>query len=135
MNTPRPLHPTEIDRIETNARKVLADRPRNVDARDKLSLIATIHAAEDAGDRQAAEDARTGRGDYLPGEAVNHLLDGESPIRIWRRHRGLTLEKLATGAGYSKSFLSQIETGKKTPSLATLRAIADVLDLNMDDLV
>ncbi len=47
-----------------------------------------------------------------------------------RRHRlaaGLTLQQLASKAGFGKGYLSHIENGKKVPPIATLSRLADVL--------
>lgn len=55
-------------------------------------------------------------------------------IRALRRRRHLTLEALATGAGIHKGHLSRIERGEKAPSLATLEAIARILQAEMAEL-
>ena len=54
-------------------------------------------------------------------------LGGE--IRRLRRARGLTLAELAGGAGVSESLVSQIERGKSSPSITTLRRIAGALEI------
>lgn len=71
----------------------------------------------------------------IPAEMVDALLDGENPVRVWRKHRGLTQQALATAAAKSKSYISEIEKGIKAPSVKTLKAIAKVLDCDLDDLV
>ena len=53
-------------------------------------------------------------GDTIPGEIVNAILDGVTPLRAWRRHREFTLEMLADQIGVSKEYLSQIESGRKS---------------------
>ncbi|HVV56884.1 MAG TPA: helix-turn-helix transcriptional regulator, partial [Gaiellaceae bacterium] len=45
-------------------------------------------------------------------------------LRALRRARGQTLEEIARDTGYTAGYLSQIETGEATPSLAALAAIA-----------
>lgn len=52
-----------------------------------------------------------------------------------RRHRaakGLSLRQLARDLGVSASFISQLEHGKSQPSVATLFAICDALDVTVD---
>lgn len=71
----------------------------------------------------------------MPAALVRRLVGGESPIRIYREHRELTQRGLAARAGFGGSFLSQIERGAKSPSVAVLRRLADALDVAMDDLV
>lgn len=48
-------------------------------------------------------------------------------VRERRLRRGLVIEELARKAGLSKSYLSQIETGKASPSLGTLRRLSQAL--------
>lgn len=47
-----------------------------------------------------------------------------------RRHRqlaGLTMTAVAAQAGFSVAYLSQIESGKKSPSVATIAKIAEAI--------
>ncbi len=48
-------------------------------------------------------------------------------IRTLREERGLSLSRLATAVGVSESFLSQVERGVASPSVASLRRIAAAL--------
>jgi transcriptional regulator with XRE-family HTH domain len=48
-------------------------------------------------------------------------------LRTVRRRRGLTLRQVATEAGVTESFLSQVERDIASPSIATLRRIAVAL--------
>jgi transcriptional regulator with XRE-family HTH domain len=50
-------------------------------------------------------------------------------LREERRLRGWTLDELADRAGVSKSLLSKIERDQVSPSLRTLKALADGLDV------
>lgn len=52
-------------------------------------------------------------------------------IRQRRLQLGMTLMDLARAAGLTKSFLSQIERGRNSPSISTLRAIAAALEVPM----
>jgi len=45
-------------------------------------------------------------------------------IRKWREESGVTQEELAEAVGLSSEFISYLELGKRTPSLATLARIA-----------
>ena len=49
-------------------------------------------------------------------------------IREWRKHRGLTQERLAERVDMSTSSISQLETGKQDYSQRTLEAIAQALN-------
>jgi transcriptional regulator with XRE-family HTH domain len=52
-------------------------------------------------------------------------------LRSIRRHKGVTLERLATLCGLDRGYLSRIERGHKTPSLAALLSIGKALDVQM----
>ncbi|MFD2175645.1 helix-turn-helix domain-containing protein [Rhodobacter lacus] len=58
-----------------------------------------------------------------------------SAMKKLRNDRALTLEQLADITGLSKGFLSQIETGKRQASQATLQLIADALGCSMSALI
>jgi DNA-binding XRE family transcriptional regulator len=73
--------------------------------------------------------------DSLPAGQVKRILKGESPVRVWREARRLSLHALAGKAGISAAYLSEIENGKKEPSLQVLRDIARALALDAGDLV
>jgi transcriptional regulator with XRE-family HTH domain len=56
-------------------------------------------------------------------------------IKRERERMGFTLRKLASSIQVSASFLSQVETGKAVPSLATLKKLADALHTTIGKLV
>lgn len=56
-------------------------------------------------------------------------------VRMLRKHRGWTLEQLATASGVSRSMLSQIERGSANPTLAVAYRIAQAFDMSLADLV
>lgn len=98
-----------------------------------------LDAAEMAADIGAFDDVQralaAGEEELVPLEVVDRMLAGESPVRVWRQHRGLTLEQLATRAGMAANYLSQIETGKRVGTVDRLKALAEALDLTLDDIV
>jgi len=55
-------------------------------------------------------------------------------IRALRKERGHTLGELAARVGCSPSFISQVERGKVSPSIATLKKITAVLNATIVDL-
>jgi len=55
-------------------------------------------------------------------------------LREARRSRGLTLDDVASAAGFTKSFVSAVERGETSPSIGSLYAICDVLGLTMSAL-
>ena len=104
------------------------------------ALIERIEDAEDNAfldrveARERAIGKETARADYLPAELVHRLIDGEHPVRVWRAHRGLTREALATAAGIAPSYLSEIETRRKPGSFSALAKLAAALHISLDDL-
>jgi transcriptional regulator with XRE-family HTH domain len=56
-------------------------------------------------------------------------------IKRLREAKGITLRALAKQLGVSASFLSQVETGKASPSLSTLKNIADTLSTTVGSII
>ena len=55
-------------------------------------------------------------------------------LRELRRIRRATLRQIADRSGLSESFLSQVERGRSSASIASLRKIAEALGVSMADL-
>ncbi|MGB9976666.1 helix-turn-helix domain-containing protein [Thermovenabulum sp.] len=55
-----------------------------------------------------------------------------SLIRQLRKNRKLSLKELAEKTGLSVSYLSEIETGKKKPSLEVVQKLADALNVSVE---
>ncbi len=68
-------------------------------------------------------------------DLVDRLLADENPIRVFREYRGMTQRELATKVGVNAAYLSQIESGKRGGSTRILRAIANALNVDLDDIV
>jgi len=123
--------------------KVVAETKDTVTVR-RQDWAALLAALEDAEDRAAvrgrrAQEAAMGkeaaRRNYLTGGEARRLLDGESPVRVWRDKRGLTQRALATAAGVAASYLADIEGGRKPGSASALSRLARALGVTMDDLM
>lgn len=56
-------------------------------------------------------------------------------VRSLRRERGWTQVEMAEMLGLDRSYLSEIETGKKDPSLRVLKTIADGVGLTLSQLL
>jgi transcriptional regulator with XRE-family HTH domain len=50
-------------------------------------------------------------------------------VKRWRQERGLTLAQVAERSGLNVGYLSQIENDKASPSLESLAAMADAIDV------
>jgi DNA-binding XRE family transcriptional regulator len=101
-----------------------------------LLLVEEAEMLQDVRDYDATVEAiEQGEVELIPGEVVYAILDGENPIRVWREYRGLTQKQLAEAANISKPYLSQLETGKRTGTTEVLTAVANALNLSLDDIV
>lgn len=56
-------------------------------------------------------------------------------LKELRTNKDLTLKGVAERSGLSVSYLSDIERGRTTPTLNTLEALADALDMSVIDLL
>jgi mRNA interferase RelE/StbE len=96
-------------------------------------------AAEDLADLRAYDrvkaDLASGAEELIPAEYVDRMLAGESPLRVFRDLRGLTQQQLADKAGVNRVQIADIEAGRKTGSVETVRKLADALRVVIDDLV
>lgn len=95
-------------------------------------------AAEDLADLQTYDRAKAalaaGEDELIPADYANRLLNGESPLRVYRDLRRMTQAALAEKAGVNRVTVTEIETGRKQGSVATLRAIAAALNVSLNDL-
>ena len=86
-------------------------------------------------DVTAFDTALAAAEEEVPHAVVKRLIEGENPIRVWREHRGLTQEDVAARAGIAKAYLSQIEGGRRTGSTKVHAALAEALDVAIEDLL
>lgn len=56
-------------------------------------------------------------------------------VRKLRQERGWTQVEMAEVLGIDRSYISEIETGKKDPSLRVLKTIADGFKLTLSELL
>ncbi len=98
-----------------------------------------VEAAEQLEDVAAYDEAKrrfaAGEEEAVPAAVVDRLLAGEHALRVWREHRGLSVSRLAAEAGLSQAYVSQIETGKREGSVASLAALASALGVAIEDIL
>jgi len=94
---------------------------------------------EDAADIKDIEESllaiQKGKEATIPSEVTFSILDGVNPIRAWREHKQVRMSTLAEKIGISSAYLSQIENGKRNPTIVTLKAIAKELKIDIDMLL
>lgn len=115
--------------LETNGKPAFAVMPY-----DEYQALREL--AEDADDVAAllrfAKRHSAGKEETFPSNVVDGLLAGESPLRVWREHRGLTAAQLAAAVRITPAHVSKLESGNGDPSLAVLRRLAKVLGVDLD---
>lgn len=97
-----------------------------------------VDIAEDKADALAAAEAERRRRDgeeYLPASLADCILNGGSALKTWRKFRGRTLGELAQAVGTTQATLSRIETGKMQGRPALWRAMAETLNVSVDDIL
>jgi len=101
-----------------------------------MKLVEQAEMLEDTRDYDTAK-AAVERGDeeLVPAEVVYAILDGQSPIKVWREYRRLRQHQLAKAAGISVPYLSQLESGKRKGSAAILTALSRALKVSLDEIV
>lgn len=96
-------------------------------------------AAEDLEDIIAFDRAvaaiESGDEELFPAEVIDRLIAGENPVRVYRELRGLTQVALADRAGVNRVQIADIEAGRKSGSIETVRKLASALGVTIDDLV
>jgi DNA-binding XRE family transcriptional regulator len=97
---------------------------------DNAEMLADVQAYD-------AAKARLGRGDdeLIPLEITERRIAGESPVKIWRDHRGLTQAGLARVSKVSRVMIAAIEAGHKAGGVATLKKLAAALRVDLENLV
>ena len=94
-----------------------------------------LDTLEDASDTETLTAFHTalcdGQEETFPAAVVDRLLAGEHPVRVLREHRGLTLQQVADAGGVTNSAISQIEQGKRDPSVSLLKKLAAVLRVDV----
>jgi DNA-binding XRE family transcriptional regulator len=97
-----------------------------------------LEIAEDQADMKAAvaaEKCRLEGEEYIPSELVYAIMDGENPLRAWRKYRAVTLAQLAETASCHPSILSRIENGKLQGTPQLWRALASALNVSIEDIL
>jgi DNA-binding XRE family transcriptional regulator len=118
-----------IQIIERNGKPEWAVLPYE----EYLKLIEQAELLEDIRDFDEINAAiHRGEEELIPAEVVHAILDGKSPIKVWREYRGLTQQQLADIVGISKPYLSQLETGKRTGTTEVLSTIAGALHVSLE---
>ncbi len=106
---------------------------------DRAEYDRLVSIAEEVSDAAAFDRAvsrlASGEDELIPAAFANRILDGESPLRVYRDFRGLTQNALSKVSGVNRVQIADIEAGRKTGSISTLRKLAEALRVCVDDLI
>lgn len=79
---------------------------------------------------------RTREEESFPSEVTRRLvIDQEHPVKVFRDYRGLSQSALAQQTGLSQAVISSIENGKRRGTVDNFKALADALNVDVDDLI
>ncbi len=96
-------------------------------------------ANEDAADaetlRRSIARVESGEEELFSSAEVDAFLAAKTPLAFFRKKRGLSQDELARRAGITQGYLSEIEVGRKSGDVQTLRKLADALKVTIDSLV
>ena len=94
-----------------------------------------MQASEDLADLIAYDRAMASEEGSIPAEFVKRMIDGESPVRVYRDLRGLTQVQLGELSGVNRVQIADIEAGRKAGSIDTVKKLAAALSVSVDDLI
>ena len=119
-------------RFQKTPRGEIAILPR----KEYEALVArAAEADEDAGTARLVAHARkqiAAGAPLLPKDIVDRLAEGGNPVRVLREWRDVTQLYLSVKTNLSQGYISDIESGRRTGTLAALRRIADALKVPLD---
>lgn len=78
---------------------------------------------------------QAGTEELVPAVIADRIVDGANRLKVWREHRGMSQTALARAAGVNRVQIADIEADRATGSVRTLSALAQALDVTIDDLV
>lgn len=97
---------------------------------ERMEELIDLHETD-----KVRERMHTGEEESVPLELVKRIDAGESPVKVWREHRGIERRELAEATDIGDRALYMIESGKREPSTRVLRQLAGRLDVDVDDLL
>jgi DNA-binding XRE family transcriptional regulator len=71
----------------------------------------------------------------FPHEVVMANVRGDSLIKAWREHLGLTQDELANRSGIKQPALARLEKPDANPRRSTLKKIADAMNITVEQLI
>jgi len=94
-----------------------------------------LSARDDLEDIIAARKALETGEESFPSDIAKRLVAGESPLAVFREYRGISQAELARRSGVNRIQIIDIEKGRSTGSVDTLKRLAGTLGVDIGDLV
>ena len=130
--------PRDSARPETGGNEIQLEETPAFDADFDRVVPLPMRAADDLWSKSMDDIAAFDEDEdenALPLDVLERLLDGEHPLKVFRRHRALTQKQLAALTGLNATYLSQIETRKRRGSTRVYRRLATALRVDIGDLI
>jgi predicted transcriptional regulator len=106
-------------------------------SRDEYDRL--IEADEDWKDAETARrviaDIASGAETVLSEAELDEYLNAKTPLSFWRKKRQMTQADLSKVTGIAQGFISEIESGQKPGTPATLKKLAQALNIKVDNLI
>jgi len=93
-----------------------------------------LDAYEMLRDIQAFDQAVARNEEMLPAQWVDRLLNGETPLRVWREYRQMTQAELAQACGITSETIKAIELQTQQPDSELRAKLATCLRIDEDEL-
>ncbi len=94
-----------------------------------------MNIAEDKIDAADVLAFRESGEETFPEEVLDSLLAGKNPIKVYRAYRKMTQSRLASAVGKSLPYIAKLESGDRKGSVDALSAIAEALNVDLDQLI
>jgi ribosome-binding protein aMBF1 (putative translation factor) len=72
---------------------------------------------------------------WFPNDVVKINVRGDSLIKAWREHFGMTQEELAAKAGIKQPALARLEKSDANPRTSSLQKLADAMGIMIEQLI
>jgi len=109
------------------------DRERLIEE-GRTSLEVYYEAMDSRAVNEFKRKLAAGEEELIPDAYMERFLASESPVRVWRDLRGLSVEDLTERAGIPADLLAGIENGDCTADPFTTASLAKTLRLDIGDL-
>ncbi|MCK4870084.1 MAG: helix-turn-helix transcriptional regulator [Gammaproteobacteria bacterium] len=94
-----------------------------------------LDVAEKQEDINAIKEFQAGNQLTIPLSIIQHITDGEHPVRALRKWRKIPQTKLANETGITRQYLCQIENKQRKGNAKVLKKIASILQVDVDLLI